>query len=1241
LKKTTLIPKLILALAAAGALSAQTVTVSPTSLSFSALAGSAAQSQGVTVSGSTGVLFAISNVPWVRVCSGTGCVGQTSVQISNGALTVFADPTGLSVGQYQNAQAVTIDDSSLHAVANIAVTLTVAPIGVSPSSVAFNYQIGSTFPAAQNLTLTSAPNTPYTTNLSGSDCGWLLQPLPGTAPGTVPLSLNTANLPGTAGSHSCTLQFIAGAQTVPVPVTLTVAAAPTVSVAPNPVSLFYQSTSTSSTNSASQVVTLANPGSLPLSFGMLNSNPDWLLISPNQGTIPANGSTTVTFSYITSANKPVSATPYQATAAASIPGAANNLVQIPVSLTVSSSPLLNLSNAPVSFTYQVGGTVPNAQTILATTTNAEANASTGQLIMSISASYTNGGQWFTVPASGQTGTAFQISLNPSVIGSLAAGTYNGTVSVFSPFSANAPDAAHAIQIPVKLTVSNDPQIVLTFGSCSMTANNACPMNFPYQTGVSAAPSQSVTVTSSNSNPLNTIAAAASMTAATGCTSNWLTVSAVAAGSGNSTFTVSANPAGIPNATVCTGAVTVTANGPSGNPSPNSPLQFPVKLYVSSSAMVVVSPISLSFTATPGSGVSAFQNLNVSSTDSSNVSFSASSTTPWLFFDTFTHSTPYAVPVAVNATSLVPGTYSGSITLNSSTLDNGITVPVTLTIPSASMTADKTSLTFNQTLGGTVPASQNVTLSATGGTVAYTTAIGYQSGQPTGWLNATQGGTIAAGATGAVAVSVNGSSLAAGTYNGTVTIAASGVTGSPITVNVTLVVAPGTLAVTPSSLVFSEVAGSAAQTQNVSVTGTPGALNFTMNVTTNKGGNWLGATADTTTTPATVHITATNTGLSPDTYTGTVTITSPGATGSPQTVNVTLTVLQAQTFTVSPATLTFNYTIGTSAPQGQTVQVQSSPGSNIQFSAAVRTGAPWLVVTPNSGATPSTPLTVALNPTGLAGLAAGTYNGFIDITSPSSATSPAATIAVNLTVVAVPKPVIAAIQNAASAIVGPISPGENIVLYGTGLGPATLTMSPVSNNTLSSNVAQTQVFFDGVAAPIYYVSATQTSVFVPYGIAGRTSTQIVVSYQGVQSNPISQTVASAVPGVYTANSSGSGPAAALNYDLKGTYLGVNSANNPAVKGNVVALYLTGEGVTNAPAGIDGMLVNTLYTPVLPVTATVAGQPATVSYKGSAPGSIYGVMQVNIQIPATAPSGPATLLVNVGGSSSQSSVTIAIQ
>jgi uncharacterized protein (TIGR03437 family) len=91
-------------------------------------------------------------------------------------------------------------------------------------------------------------------------------------------------------------------------------------------------------------------------------------------------------------------------------------------------------------------------------------------------------------------------------------------------------------------------------------------------------------------------------------------------------------------------------------------------------------------------------------------------------------------------------------------------------------------------------------------------------------------------------------------------------------------------------------------------------------------------------------------------------------------------------------------------------------------------------------------------------------------------------------------------------------------------------------------------------------------------------------------------------------------------------------------------MTGEGQT-APPGVDGAIIppvlSSLKNPVLPVTATVNGLAATVVYAGSAAGLISGVMQVNLIIPAGAPTGGAVpITVTVGTAPSQSGVTIAV-
>jgi uncharacterized protein (TIGR03437 family) len=59
-------------------------------------------------------------------------------------------------------------------------------------------------------------------------------------------------------------------------------------------------------------------------------------------------------------------------------------------------------------------------------------------------------------------------------------------------------------------------------------------------------------------------------------------------------------------------------------------------------------------------------------------------------------------------------------------------------------------------------------------------------------------------------------------------------------------------------------------------------------------------------------------------------------------------------------------------------------------------------------------------------------------------------------------------------------------------------------------------------------------------------------------------------------------------------------------------------------------------------TIGGQNAAVQYAGSAPDSIAGLLQVNAVVPqSVAPGSAVPIIVSVGGSPSQSGVTIAVQ
>jgi uncharacterized protein (TIGR03437 family) len=163
--------------------------------------------------------------------------------------------------------------------------------------------------------------------------------------------------------------------------------------------------------------------------------------------------------------------------------------------------------------------------------------------------------------------------------------------------------------------------------------------------------------------------------------------------------------------------------------------------------------------------------------------------------------------------------------------------------------------------------------------------------------------------------------------------------------------------------------------------------------------------------------------------------------------------------------------------------------------------------------------------------------------------------------------------------------------------------------------------------------------VPYEIAGRATTTVRISYRGVQSEPVVYNVTASAPGIYTQNSQGFGPGAIRNQDFS-----YNGPNNPAAKGSVVSVVMTGEGVTN-PGSTTGAVTpgsgSGLNRPVLLVSATVAGVTARVFYAGSAPGFVYGVMQANVEIPLNVPSGAQPIVITVGANQTQTGVTVAVQ
>jgi uncharacterized protein (TIGR03437 family) len=226
-----------------------------------------------------------------------------------------------------------------------------------------------------------------------------------------------------------------------------------------------------------------------------------------------------------------------------------------------------------------------------------------------------------------------------------------------------------------------------------------------------------------------------------------------------------------------------------------------------------------------------------------------------------------------------------------------------------------------------------------------------------------------------------------------------------------------------------------------------------------------------------------------------------------------------------------------------------------------------------------------------------------------------------------------IANGASFQSGAIAPGEIITIYGFSLGPKKLRTYNLTNGKFDTTLARTRVLFDGVEAPIIYASWGQTSIVVPYSVRGKQTTQAVVEYKGRRSAPVTLTVADAAPGIFTLAQSGSGQGAILNQDYS-----VNGPNTRIARGQVLMVFLTVGGEN----GKDGELAQGIQQHPMNVTARVGGVDAQAIYAGPSPGLIWGLTQVNVIVPADAPSGAAVpIMITFGNRSTQAGVTIAVK
>jgi uncharacterized protein (TIGR03437 family) len=188
--------------------------------------------------------------------------------------------------------------------------------------------------------------------------------------------------------------------------------------------------------------------------------------------------------------------------------------------------------------------------------------------------------------------------------------------------------------------------------------------------------------------------------------------------------------------------------------------------------------------------------------------------------------------------------------------------------------------------------------------------------------------------------------------------------------------------------------------------------------------------------------------------------------------------------------------------------------------------------------------------------------------------------------------------------------------------------------LPTTIANIQVLFDGVAAPLYMVSPSQINFYVPMGArtTGFANVQVVNTSTGQVYGAGLVAMNSVSPGLFTNPFAATGTlrqAAVINYS-DGS---INSAAHPAIRGTWVEIFGTGQGfVPGAPA--DGAVstgpVPTTARPVVLLSGVSVDDPYFkesngdgtavdhIYYSGLAPG-LVGVWQIDVKIPLLAATG----------------------
>ena len=757
-------------------------------------------------------------------------------------------------------------------------------------------------------------------------------------------------------------------------------------------------------NPPGQVVTVSNPGVRPLQWGASSSTSDgsnWLSVNPQSGTVNTGNSQPVTVSININALLPGVYSGWVNFTNQATEAVKDSPQTVFVSVTIVPQCGIQVSPGSLTFTgvYLQPQPAPKVISVgviqgCSTTLHWSAFVTTNQ-----------GGPWLKIGITAGV-TPTQPSVAVSVAG-LTPGTYTGSI-IFS-------SSAGTLTLPVTFIMGQPTTPII--------ATTPALLAFSDITGQPNPVPQAVTVTNSGGGTLTWQA-----TAATVVGGAWLSVTPATSNlisHQSATITVTATLLATLTPATYNGTITITGIDSLGKPATGSPQSMPVTFVVQAPCTIAATPPALTFLGVVGHPNPATQPATIGASgacvNALNWTAAVAPTPaggPWL---TTTPATGIASKTASSATSvgvalagLTSGTYSGAITITAidSVTKTAVGAPQTITVtltvqPACTLQVPSVAGETFATEAGSNPAAQTFTIGVIGGCVgAVTITPTATMGTGTGWLAVSPASApVASGTAATFTVTVTSAALVAGSYAGSISLAAVdggiAITGSPQTVAVTLNdLAPPALTTGPA-LTFNAITGT--NTQPITITNTGGEpLNWTavlaagapafVSLSAGAGTNLAGGTS----VPVNVIVNATGV-AGGSTFTTSVIIsaidpiTNLAVAGSPATIPITINIAPPN-MALSASSLTFTTTAGTN-PAAQPITIQNTGGDTLTWAVGTPS-ATWLTVTPTSGSdTASQSSLIAFN-VNVAGLAVGTYPATVVIT-PSVGT--AVTVNVSLTV----------------------------------------------------------------------------------------------------------------------------------------------------------------------------------------------------------------------------------------------------